>query len=63
MADITMCKGENCPMKETCYRYKAVPSEYWQSYFTKLPLEIIEGKVECKFYWEINTKKNESNHL
>jgi len=63
MPDITMCPGDNCPMKETCYRYKATPSEYWQSYFTKPPFEMVEGKIECKHYWEINTKKDEGNHL
>ena len=64
MPDVTLCPGGNCPMKETCYRYKAKPNDPWQSYFTKLPLKIIEGKVECEFYWELyNKKKDESNHL
>ena len=63
MPDISMCVGGNCPMKETCYRYKAKPSDY-QSYFTETPFEMVEGKIECKYYWEINNKKkNEDNHL
>jgi hypothetical protein len=32
MPDITMCKNEQCAEKEKCYRYKATPNEYWQSY-------------------------------
>ena len=31
MADIAMCKGDRCTMKETCYRYKAKVNEYGQS--------------------------------
>ena len=37
MADITMCKGDNCPSKQTCYRFLATPSEYRQSYFYPTP--------------------------
>lgn len=32
MPDIAMCLNEECPLKETCYRFTATPSEYWQSY-------------------------------
>ena len=28
MPDITMCVNSACPIKETCYRFKAKPSEY-----------------------------------
>ena len=38
MADITMCRGENCPKREKCYRYTA-PVSYWQSVFTYTPEE------------------------
>lgn len=31
MADITMCENHKCYVKEKCYRYQAIPSEY-QSY-------------------------------
>jgi len=33
MVDITKCSDEECPMKETCYRYTAKANEYRQSYF------------------------------
>lgn len=32
MPDITMCKSKDCPERENCYRYKAIPTPYWQSY-------------------------------
>lgn len=64
MPDITMCSGGNCPMKETCYRYKAKPSEFWQSYFTEIPFKMVEGKIECTHYMELyNNSKNENPHL
>ena len=46
MADITMCEGTDCPLKETCCRYKAEPTEHWQSYFVKPPFK--NGK--CDYY-------------
>ena len=48
MPDISMCKGNDCKLKETCYRYKAKPSEY-QSYFIDAPFK--DG--DCSHYWEI----------
>lgn len=42
MPDITMCKGEECPLKEQCLRYRATPSYFRQSYFLAPPYD--EGK-------------------
>ena len=39
MPDISMCSGQNCPLKETCYRYKATPSKFRQSYFMNPPFK------------------------
>ncbi len=50
MPDITLCKGVNCPHKEGCYRYTAIPSEFMQSYFMTPPIE--DGK--CDYYWGEN---------
>jgi hypothetical protein len=50
MADITMCEGTECPLKESCYRYRATPNEYWQAYFTEVPYN--REKQECEHYWE-----------
>jgi hypothetical protein len=43
MADITMCSGERCPLKQICYRHTAKPSEH-QSYFAESP--VLEGTCE-----------------
>jgi len=51
MPDITMCNGGDCPLKETCYRYKTTPDEFWQSYFVEVPYN--EEKKECDHYWKI----------
>ena len=32
MADIAMCKGEGCLLRDKCYRHTATPGEHWQSY-------------------------------
>lgn len=39
MPDITMCKGEGCPIREACYRYTAKPDKYLQSWFMKSPYD------------------------
>ena len=46
MADITKCKGEGCPIKESCYRFTVEASEL-QSYFFTPPFD---GKT-CEMYW------------
>lgn len=53
MPDITMCNGNNCELSSTCYRYKAEPSEYRQSYFVKEPNVT---SYQCDYYWEMDTK-------
>jgi hypothetical protein len=62
MPDISMCKGTDCPLKETCYRYKATPSEFMQAYFTIPP---IKNDGTCDYYWkdESKTEKNDRNNL
>lgn len=54
MADITMCIGVGCEARFTCYRFKAKPNKYRQSYFTKPPI-INNG---CEYY--INQNKYEN---
>ena len=53
MPDITMCNGNYCELAQTCYRYKATPSEYRQSYFTKTPNTT---SYDCDYYWKIETE-------
>lgn len=50
MADITMCVGTNCPLKEKCYRYTAKVSEYRQSYFTDVPYN--KETKKCEYLWK-----------
>jgi|TARA_R110000765_G_C18531484_1_gene559625 hypothetical protein len=50
MPDITMCPGNDCSIKESCYRFTASPSEFAQAYFRKSP--IADGATECKYYWK-----------
>ena len=47
MADITMCSGEKCPLKENCYRYTAKPNEFRQAYFMEPP---VIGET-CEYFW------------
>jgi len=56
MPDITMCKGDNCPLKDQCFRYTAKPSEY-QSYLPKEPYTLEKNEFKCNMLW---TKNNQS---
>ena len=47
MSDITLCKGNNCPMKEQCKRYTSTPNSTKQWYYTESPIK--DGK--CDIFW------------
>lgn len=47
MADITMCNGENCTIKKSCYRFTANASER-QSWGT---FKQNPETGECEHYW------------
>lgn len=49
MPDISMCKGGDCPYKNTCYRFTAIPCKY-QTYFSEVPYNFDEEF--CQYYWE-----------
>ena len=53
MADITMCTDSKCPKRNTCYRFKAKPSEFRQSYFADSPKK---EDGSCDHYWETEKK-------
>ena len=55
MPDITMCKGDKCPLRLNCYRFKAIPSKYWQTYFTNVPYN--KEFKSCEYFWK-NKKLN-----
>ena len=48
--DITLCKGLDCPLKETCFRHTAKPNEFRQSYFTNSPYD--KENKKCDYYYE-----------
>lgn len=48
MADITMCEGAECPIKDSCRRFTAKVG-LMQSYFLNSPTE----DSECEYYLEI----------
>ncbi len=54
--DITMCSGNNCELSSICYRYKAEPSKFRQSYFCKPPNE----GLECEYFWEYKTDEDDN---
>lgn len=52
MADITKCDGHECPRKEECYRYKALPTVGgWQAFFVASPLN--PETKECEMFYEL----------
>ena len=57
MADITMCEGAGCTLKENCYRFTATPCEYRQSYFVNIPVvTCYHGGQDCDEYWPNKAK-------
>ena len=47
MSDISMCNGDECSKKDSCYRVKATPSKY-QSYSNFE--EYLDKDGNCKHY-------------
>jgi hypothetical protein len=48
MPDITLCTNSDCQFTEFCFRYKATPSEYVQSYIRFEPQD-----DKCEFFIQI----------
>lgn len=51
MADIAMCLGGECPVKENCWRHMA-PASRWQSYLGTPPFD----EDGCEYFWDMNEK-------
>lgn len=51
MADISMCQRQDCPVRNSCYRYRAIPYLN-QAYF--LP-KIVTDKG-CSMYWPLSPR-------
>ena len=59
MPDITMCCNYDCPLKTKCYRYRAIPDPYWQSFAFFQPENKPFGDygdkvLECDHFWEVD---------
>ena len=50
-----MCSGQDCPLKETCYRFTATPNEFSQSYFLNAPYN--KETKTCEYEWKKDIKK------
>lgn len=48
MPDITMCSGNGCSEKQSCYRFTAKASEY-QTIFMNPP---VKEDGSCDYYWD-----------
>ncbi len=59
MPDITMCKGDYCELRDNCYRFKAEPSEFRQSWFCKSPNL---DSYYCDYYWEVTNPIHKFNN-
>lgn len=46
MPDISKCQGTGCPLKNECYRYRAAPYKFMQSYLSEPPYK--DGK--CPYF-------------
>jgi hypothetical protein len=63
MADITMCNAKKlfthavCPMKDTCYRNTATPSEFRQAYFIAAPFIDKPEGASCEYFWKTEDTK------
>jgi hypothetical protein len=52
MPDITMCQDDECPLRDTCWRYTATPHPGYQSYWMTSPRP--EGQDGCRYYWPVD---------
>lgn len=64
MADLTMCEGYDCPLKNICHRYLAVRHEHRQAWFSEDPRGTKEDRSRsfkrksakmCYYFWEDKT--------
>jgi hypothetical protein len=54
--NITMCLGNNCPLKLRCYRFNA-KAVIFQPYFMQIPYD--KNKNECSQFYEFDIQKGE----
>mgnify|MGYP006998149801 CR=1 FL=1 len=56
MPDISKCKGGDCPLKDSCYRYTVIPSDY-QSYLYSLPYKVVNNHLMCEYFYRNHESK------
>ena len=56
MPDISMCENKGCSLKESCYRFKAIPDDMLQCYSSFEQDE--DGN--CEYFMKLYTPKDES---
>ncbi len=49
MPDISKCTGDDCPIKDQCYRYRSISSNQRQSYIAIPPYK--DGN--CEAFWPL----------
>lgn len=49
MADISKCRGNECPVRSNCYRFTANDAGLRQAYFIDPPYDYAKGS--CEYYW------------
>ena len=57
MPDITMCCNCLCPIRKKCYRYRAVPDQYRQSWCNFQPKTVMKNnkyETRCLRFREVN---------
>lgn len=56
MPDISMCPGNDCPMKEKCWRFTATPDPWRQAFFSTPP----NDGEECEQFWSNDGRGRDS---
>jgi hypothetical protein len=63
MPDISMCANKECALRMECYRYRAVPNPYRQSWSNFSPT-IFEGMALCCDYqWPLKDATTKLNSI
>ena len=55
MPDITMCRDHECPSRNECLRFMALPDGWSQSYFVGSP----RTNEHCDYFWPIRISVQE----
>ena len=52
MPDISMCLNKKCPLRDKCYRYRAIPTPGWQT--------ITDFKYDdgCEYFEHVDGRKD-----